>query len=130
MIDGIFAVVLSALLGACLGSFWGCVWYRIPNHVSLMGNSFCPSCGKEIPFYNNIPVLSFLILRGKTACCKTKLSPHYFWFELGCVFFFVALGFINFWLVIVAVILGILGPLAISVWSLHKQDAKHKNKEL
>jgi prepilin signal peptidase PulO-like enzyme (type II secretory pathway) len=49
---------------------------------SLMdGRSHCPGCGKSIALYNNIPLLSWLILRGKAACCKMSISPRYLAYE-------------------------------------------------
>jgi prepilin signal peptidase PulO-like enzyme (type II secretory pathway) len=47
----------------------------------MAGRSHCPGCGKPIALYNNIPLLSWLLLRGKAACCKMRISPRYLAYE-------------------------------------------------
>lgn len=76
-------MIACGLLGAALGSYLGCAAYRIPNRLSMNRGSFCPGCGKPVPFYLNIPVFAFLVLRGKSACCKSPLSPGYLAYETG-----------------------------------------------
>lgn len=51
------------------------------KYATLMGRSYCPSCGSMIPFYYNIPVFGWLMLRGKSACCKQKIPARYFLVE-------------------------------------------------
>ncbi len=64
--------------GACWGSFLNVVLYRYPLGRSVVSPaSACPSCGKAIAFYDNIPVLSWFILRGRCRRCKTGFSPMY-----------------------------------------------------
>lgn len=66
------------LLGAIIGSFLNVVIYRIPNEQSIVfPNSACPKCGNNIKFYDNIPVLSWLILGGKCRNCKNPISFRY-----------------------------------------------------
>lgn len=75
----------SAVIGACIGSYWACAAYRIPRGEALSGTGcHCPGCGERIPWYLNVPVLGFLVLRGRAACCGMKMSPRYLWFELAC----------------------------------------------
>lgn len=75
----------SALLGVCVGSFLNVVIYRLPNGMSLIKPaSHCPSCGEKIRWYDNIPLLSWLILRGRCRHCKEPISPRYFCVELLC----------------------------------------------
>lgn len=66
------------ILGFCVGSFLGVVTYRLPRNIPLSGGkfsrSFCPSCKKKIPWFDNIPLLSFLLLGGKCRNCKNKIS--------------------------------------------------------
>ena len=79
----------SFLVGACVGSFLNVVIYRIPRDKSLvMPPSSCPSCGKHICFYDNIPLVSWLFLLGKCRYCRVRISPRYFVIELltGLVF--------------------------------------------
>ncbi len=79
----IYWYVMSFLLGTCIGSFLNVVIYRIPAEISLSTpGSHCPKCKKEIPWYLNIPLLSWLILRGKCANCSCKIPIRYFLIEL------------------------------------------------
>jgi len=72
-------VFIGALFGACIGSFAGCAWYRIPRGISLIRpmHSSCPNCKHRLTWYENIPVFSFLIQRAKARCCGASLSPAY-----------------------------------------------------
>lgn len=71
----------AALLGACVGSFLNVVIWRLqqadPQQRSLGGRSRCPRCGVLIRWYHNLPVLSWLLLRGKGACCGQPISLRY-----------------------------------------------------
>lgn len=69
---------LTFAFGACIGSFLNVCILRIPerNFFSNL-RSVCPACGQQIPFYLNIPILGFFILRGKARCCSAKLSWQY-----------------------------------------------------
>lgn len=72
------------VLGALLGSFFNVCIYRIPRQIFWKSHrSFCPTCEKSLPFWHNIPILSWLILRGKAACCGAKISLQYPLVELG-----------------------------------------------
>jgi prepilin signal peptidase PulO-like enzyme (type II secretory pathway) len=63
---------------ACIGSFLNVVVYRLPRGQSLVfPGSRCPSCGYAIKWYDNIPLLSWLALRGKCRHCKNPISPRY-----------------------------------------------------
>lgn len=73
-----FVRVFAFLLGASVGSFLNVVVYRLPRGLSVVKpRSFCPSCKKPIPAYDNIPIFGWLLLRGRTRCCKTRLSLRY-----------------------------------------------------
>lgn len=70
--------ILVTLYGACVGSFLNVVIYRLPEGRSLISpGSHCPDCGKTIAWYDNIPVLSWLFLRGKCRFCRTPISFQY-----------------------------------------------------
>ena len=74
------------LFGTAIGSFLNVCIYRIPlPDVSIHSprRSFCPKCNETINFYDNIPILSYLLLRGKCRYCKTKISLIYPLVELA-----------------------------------------------
>jgi leader peptidase (prepilin peptidase)/N-methyltransferase len=69
--------------GCCVGSFLNVVIYRLPldMKVSQPRRSFCPKCKYQIPMWLNIPILSWVLLRGKCANCKAPISSRYLWVE-------------------------------------------------
>ena len=88
----IFLTVTSGVLGASIGSFLNVVIYRLPREdcqVHKPTRSFCPNCKDQIPWYLNIPVLSWLFLRGKCRNCKLPISWRYPGIELLTAVFFV-----------------------------------------
>jgi leader peptidase (prepilin peptidase)/N-methyltransferase len=69
---------LAAVLGLLFGSFSNVVIYRLPRGENVaFPASHCPACGKPIAPYDNLPVLSFLWLRGRARCCKVPISVRY-----------------------------------------------------
>jgi leader peptidase (prepilin peptidase) / N-methyltransferase len=77
-------IVLCAVFGLAVGSFLNVVIYRIPNHESIVRpRSKCPSCERPIRERDNIPVLSWLILRGRCRDCGAPISPRYLVVELA-----------------------------------------------
>ena len=80
------------LTGLAIGSFANVCIYRIPLNLSVVKpRSCCPGCKKQIKWYDNIPVLSYLFLAGKCRCCKGKISVIYPVVELMTGFSFVLL---------------------------------------
>lgn len=71
--------VWTFILGAVLGSFLGVVIWRVPNHISLVNpsRSFCETCHNQIAWYDNIPIISYCVLRGRCRHCHTHLSIRY-----------------------------------------------------
>lgn len=77
------------VLGLAFGSFLNVCIYRLPLGLSVVKpRSACPGCGKAIAFYDNVPVISWLLLRGDCRHCQTKISPRYLFVELLTAFFF------------------------------------------
>ena len=92
--DGL-VVILGAFsfgLGACIASFLNVVIWRVPRGESIVSPpSHCPKCHALIKWYQNIPILSWLALRGKCANCKAPISPRYILIEtLGGLLFLAA----------------------------------------
>ena len=82
---------LAGIFGAIIGSFLNVVIHRVPNEESIVfPNSRCPSCGAVIAFYDNIPVLSYLLLGAKCRRCKEHISFRYPAVELLTAAMFVA----------------------------------------
>ncbi len=74
----VFAYILVGLLGAVVGSFMNVCIYRIPRSLSIIfPGSQCPNCKARIAFYDNIPILSYLLLKGKCRHCHTAISFRY-----------------------------------------------------
>ena len=91
-------LVFIFAFGACLGSFLNVVIYRLPRNKSLVSPpSACPACQTPIRFYNNIPLFSWLILRGKCPDCKAPISCRYFFVELLTAILFGGLYLFFFW---------------------------------
>lgn len=66
------------VFGLLWGSFLNVVIYRVPRDMSVVRpGSHCPGCGKPIAPYDNLPVLSYLVLRGRARCCGARMSPRY-----------------------------------------------------
>lgn len=71
-------VAICAALGLAVGSFLNVVIYRVPRHRSIAApRSACPGCDAPIASYDNIPVLSWLVLRGRCRHCQTRISVRY-----------------------------------------------------
>ncbi len=83
MYDMLFLAISFFVLGAIIGSFLNVCIYRLPRNESVIRpGSKCPACGAAIRFYDNIPLLSYLILRGKCRKCGQSISMRYAAVEL------------------------------------------------
>lgn len=88
--------VLVFVMGAVIGSFLNVCIYRIPKRQSVVfPRSYCPRCHKPIPWYDNIPVLSYLVLLGRCGSCRKRISPRYLAVEVttAAVFLFLYMEF-------------------------------------
>lgn len=72
-----FFTCLAAIFGAMVGSFLNVCIYRIPAGRSIVFPGSTCACGRPIPFYHNIPILSWIILRGRASCCGAPFSIRY-----------------------------------------------------
>lgn len=87
-----FFAVLAFVLGACIGSFLNVCIYRLPRDLSVNKprRSFCPSCKTTLPWWQNLPLFSWLMLRGKCAHCGSAIAFRYFAVELITALLFLA----------------------------------------
>ena len=75
---GYLIEILIFTMGLCIGSFLNVCIYRVPQSKSIVRpRSMCPNCGTLIPFYDNIPVFSYLWLKGRCRQCEVKIPPRY-----------------------------------------------------
>lgn len=92
--DEIWIPIFIFILGLAIGSFLNVCIYRIPHSdMSIYSprRSFCPACNQTIKFYDNIPLLSYLFLRGKCRHCSAKISVLYPIVELGTAVLFLVM---------------------------------------
>lgn len=87
---GAFYVIFLFLLGCIIGSFLNVVIFRYHGGQSLNGRSYCFTCGKQLAWYELIPLLSFVIQRGRCRSCRSSISWQYFLVELATGLLFVA----------------------------------------
>lgn len=80
-IFGAVLVLLAFFFGGSLGSFLGVVIERVPKHESINGRSHC-ACGRPLKWYENVPVIGWLRIGGRTRCCDTKLPVWYLLLEI------------------------------------------------
>ena len=118
MDDRAYEFVFSAfafVLGAVIGSFLNVCIYRLPLDLSVNKprRSFCPSCKQPIPWHQNLPLISWLVLRGRCANCGAKIAFRYFAVELLTALLFLAIWqtfpwqmAIAYWVFISLVIVG------------------------
>ncbi len=96
----VWTYVLAGVLGLCVGSFLNVLIWRLPRGENIAKPaSHCTKCGYALKWYDNIPVLSYIILRGKCRKCGEKISPRYMIVEifncliwLACVWRFNSCG--------------------------------------
>ena len=94
----VLVVALALVFGLCVGSFLNVCIYRLPKAELSVGKprrSFCPSCKTQLSWSDNIPVLSWLLLRGRCRSCRSAISIRYPLVELltGCLCALVAWRF-------------------------------------
>jgi leader peptidase (prepilin peptidase)/N-methyltransferase len=104
-------VAFAGLLGLAFGSFANVVAYRVPAGISLLRPSRCPSCEAPIRSWQNVPVLSWLLLRGRCAACAAPISPRYAATEAVNAITF---AFLAWW---VPTVLGLSGVSGVLVWT-------------
>ncbi|CAN7254598.1 prepilin peptidase [Microbacterium sp. LjRoot45] len=86
----VFLLVFAALLGLVIGSFLNVVVYRVPAGIPLTRESRCPSCDAPVRPWQNVPLVSWLLLRGRCASCGAAISARYPLIELATGLAFLA----------------------------------------
>ena len=82
--------IIVFILGSIWGSFSNVCIHRLPNNKGVAkGRSYCPSCKKQIRWYDNIPIFSYVLLKAKCRDCSAKINVKYFLVELICALSFV-----------------------------------------
>jgi len=82
-------VAFAALAGLLIGSFLNVCIYRVPRDLSVVRpRSFCPECGKPVAWFDNIPILSYILLRGRCRHCAQPIGIRYPLVELTTALFF------------------------------------------
>lgn len=73
-----YIIFVTFIFGSIIGSFSNCLIYRLPLNISLITkSSFCPSCKKKIPIRFNIPIIAWILLKGKCYYCNESISKKY-----------------------------------------------------
>lgn len=85
--------LLNFIFGLVVGSFLNCLVYRLYHKKTILGRSFCPKCRQQIAWYDNIPILSFIILGGRCRHCRQSISWQYPIVELATGLLFAAVAF-------------------------------------
>ncbi len=100
----LFFAVFAFVLGAVIGSFLNVCIYRMPLDLSVNEprRSFCPVCKKQLKWYQNIPLLSWLVLRGRCANCGSPIAFRYFIVEFVTALLFLAVWLQSPWQVALA----------------------------
>jgi len=108
----ILGLVFVLLLGLTFGSFANVLIWRLPRKVAITGRSICPKCKKQIKWFDNIPLLSFILLKGRCRNCRKKVSLRYPLVEVSTALVFLSIYltttfnlFFLFYLFIIATIL-------------------------
>jgi leader peptidase (prepilin peptidase)/N-methyltransferase len=86
-------LALAAALGAAVGSFLNVVWYRVPRRESLVSpGSRCPHCRTPLRPWENVPIVSWLALRGRCRTCRAPISIRYPLVELATAVVFLVIA--------------------------------------
>ena len=107
--------VLLFILGSVVGSFLSAYTYRFPRNLDFVwGRSFCPNCKAKISWYDNIPLLSFILLKGRCRNCNKAISRRYPIMEFSTGLAFVSIfSFLNYCTEVVCQWSMVLGSLAL-----------------
>ena len=92
--ENVLYPIFLFIFGSCIGSFLNVYRFRYPKSISIIyPNSFCPKCKKKIPWYFNVPIISWFLLMGKCFFCKSNISFSYPLVEFLTALLFTINGF-------------------------------------
>ncbi len=93
---GQFFYLIIFVLGLALGSFLNSWVWRLHENIRVInGRSICPNCRRQLAWYENIPIFSFLVLRGKCRTCKSPIPRHFIFVEIGAALIFALVAWVN-----------------------------------
>jgi leader peptidase (prepilin peptidase) / N-methyltransferase len=109
-------LIIYGLFGLCIGSFLNVVIWRVPQGMSIVSpGSACPSCGRELKAWENVPVVAWVALRGRCRTCHATISWRYPAVELATGAVFAALGARLGWGIAPAACVGAAGVLSLAL---------------
>ena len=109
--------LLALFGGACVGSFLNVCIHRIPRDQSVVRpRSHCPQCGTMIAWYDNIPIISYLLLGGKCRQCRVAISPRYTVVEALTAFLFIAIWMKYGWSILTPMYMLVTGGLILATF--------------
>lgn len=110
-------LILAMVLGTSLASFANVLIYRLPRNINpVLPPSFCTSCHKKISWYHKFPILSWILLRGRSSCCSSRISVSYLLVEcVGAIFGALACYLYGFNLAALSALLLLINLLAIAI---------------
>lgn len=114
----LYILVMGIVFGAILGSYLTMVWYRLPRRIDLArGGSRCPSCGTPLTALDNVPILGYLVHRGRCRHCAARIPIRYLLIEVITAVAFTLIALINCWVAVGLFAAAVLIP-AIIQWTL------------
>lgn len=111
-----YLIVMGIVFGSILGSYLTMAIYRVPRRIDIVrGGSRCTTCGASLTAWDNIPILGYLIHRGRCRHCGVRIPIRYVLIEVAAMVAFTAVAFVNPWFAIYLFIAAVMIP-AIIQW--------------
>lgn len=90
---GTIFIICFGFIGGSIASFLGVVFERVPKGESINGRSVC-ACGRQLKWYENVPIIGWLRIKGTAKCCGAKLPVHYLMTEIIGFIIFAVIGLV------------------------------------
>lgn len=88
-----FNTVFGLILGAVTGSFLTAALWRLPRGYEITGRSICPGCSKQLSNKDNIPIIGYIKLRGRSSCCGKPIAIRYLLYEVSAALVGAIIGY-------------------------------------